>query len=62
MKSYKTKDGNHSISIHNNGGSFLTIASQYGEYWFTVGTYKTEATALRHAKKSLARFGYEIAE
>ena len=39
-------------------GGILTMATQYGEYWFTVGWYKSIANAKRGAAKQLARLGY----
>lgn len=39
-------------------GGILTMALQDGEYWFTVGWYKTIANAKRGAAKQLARLGY----
>lgn len=45
-----------------NGGnpnSIMVFATQYGEYWFTVGKfYKTEKGAKRAAVKAMARHGY----
>ena len=39
-------------------GGILTMALQDGEYWFTVGWYKTIANAKRGAAKQLAKLGY----
>lgn len=41
-------------------GGILAIAQQDGEFWFTVGWYKTEKGAIRSAKKQLANLGYEL--
>lgn len=41
-------------------GGILVIAQEDGEYWFTVGWYKTEKGAIRSAKKQMANFGYEL--
>lgn len=41
-------------------GGILTMALQDGEYWFTVGWYKTIANAKRGAAKQLARLGYTL--
>lgn len=41
-------------------GRILVAAMQEGEYWFTIGWYKTEAGAIRSAKKQLARLGYTL--
>lgn len=55
--------GTKSISIEmienaDGFGGILTMALQDGEYWFTVGWYKTIANAKRGAAKQLARLGY----
>lgn len=41
-------------------GTSLVIAEQEGEYWFTIGWYKTEAGAIRGAKKQLSALGYTL--
>lgn len=41
-------------------GGILVMVLEYGEYWFTVGWYKTIATAKRGAAKKLARLGYDF--
>ena len=41
-------------------GRILAAAMQEGEYWFTIGWYKTEAGAIRGARKQLAALGYEL--
>lgn len=41
-------------------GRILAVATQDGEYWFTLGWYKTEAGAVRSARKQLAALGYTL--
>lgn len=41
-------------------GGILAIASLEDEYWFTIGWYKTEAGAIRSARKQLASHGYTL--
>lgn len=41
-------------------GRILVCAQQDNEYWFTIGWYKTEAGAIRGARKQLAALGYEL--
>lgn len=66
MNNYITKDGAHGVQIFDNGTSFLAFATQSNgrggfEYWYTIGKgYKTQESALRQAKKSLQKHGYEI--
>ena len=66
MTSYITKDGRHGVQIFDNGNSFLAFATKDNgrggfEYWFSIGKgYKTMEIALRQAKKSLQKHGYEI--
>ena len=43
-------------------GGILAIASQDGEYWFTLGWYKTTAGAKRAAVKQLGALGYRFNE
>lgn len=61
--SYTCKNSTKSIDLHHDAdtvGRILAVACQDGEYWFTIGWYKTETGALRSAKKQLARLGYEL--
>lgn len=41
-------------------GGILAIAQQESEYWFSVGWFKTEAGAIRSAKRQLSRLGYTL--
>lgn len=41
-------------------GGILAVANQDREYWFTIGWFKTEAGAIRSAKRKLARLGYTL--
>lgn len=41
-------------------GGILAVANEDGEYWFTIGWYKTEAGAIRSAKRQLAALGYTL--
>ena len=57
------KNSDKSVRFHENAdgfGGILAIAQQDGEFWFTVGWYKTEKGAIRSAKKQLANLGYEL--
>lgn len=59
----KCKNSDKSVSFMMNAdgfGGILVIAQEDGEYWFTVGWYKTEKGAIRSAKKQMANFGYEL--
>ena len=59
--SIKIENTNIAIEIIENAdgfGGILTMATLYGEYWFTVGWYKTIANAKRGAAKQLAKLGY----
>ena len=59
--SIKIENTNIAIEMIENAdgfGGILTMATQYGEYWFTVGWYKSIANAKRGAAKQLARLGY----
>ena len=57
------KNSNKAVNFMMNAdgfGGILAIATEEGEYWFTVGWYKTEKGAIRSAKKQLANLGYEL--
>lgn len=57
------KNSNKSIYMMMNAdgqGRILVVAQQEDEYWFTVGWYKSEKTAIRGARKQLAALGYEL--
>ncbi len=41
-------------------GGILAVACIDGEYWFTLGWYKTQAGAIRSAKRQLASHGYTL--
>lgn len=67
MKAFTTEDGNHGASIIQNGkdGAYMAFATQEDgnggfEYWYTIGTYKTEASAIKYAARSLNKHGYKI--
>lgn len=48
--------------MQNGINSIIVVALQDGEYWFTVGYYKTLAGAKRAAKKQFAALGYTFDE
>lgn len=41
-------------------GRIMAVATQDGEYWFSLGWYKTEAGAKRAAAKQMAAHNYEF--
>ena len=47
-----------SVIFFENDGSILAFAQQDGEYWFSVGYFKTLAGAKRSAVRQLAALGY----
>lgn len=56
-------DSRISVTLMFNADGFdgiLAVAEIDGEYWFSVGRFKTEAGAIRSAKKQLARLGYTL--
>jgi len=60
MKSAYTADRQHGAQIMDNHGTWIAMAVQDGEYWFTVGTYRTLAMAQKKSVAALAKHGYEI--
>ena len=60
----KVKNSNKSVRIMENGMNaeygYIAAAMQDGEYWFTVGHFKTLKGAIRSAEKQLARLGYSL--
>lgn len=59
--SIKIQNTNKAIEMMENAdgfGGILTIVTQDGEYWFTVGWYKSIENAKRGAAKQLAKLGY----
>lgn len=63
MKTLKCKNANKAVALMMNADGFgriLAIATEAGEYWFTVGWYKTEAGARRQAAKQMAALGYTL--
>lgn len=52
-----------SVVFFNNGGtSILAYALQDGEFWFTIGGYKTLTNAKRSAIKAMGVLGYTFDE
>lgn len=47
-----------SVIFFDNDGSILAMAQQDGEYWFSIGYFKTLAGAKRSATKQMAALGY----
>lgn len=63
MSTIYCKDSSKSVEFMENAdgqGRILAIACEDGEYWFTLGWYKTEAGAVRSARKQLAALGYTL--
>ena len=63
MKTINCKNSNKAVDLMYNADGFgriLAIASEGGEYWFTIGWYKTEAGARRQAAKQMAALGYTL--
>jgi len=68
-----SKCGSKAVQLIKNGGredDIIAIAVQNSfdsetmsntSYWFTVGHYKSEKTAIRQSAKKLAQYGYELA-
>ena len=70
MTTIKTVCGNYGVDLIRNGdneNSIIAMAYMPGsfegetEYWFTIGHYKSEKTAIRQAVKKMAKFGKELA-
>ena len=60
-----TNSESKSVSFMFNGGNpndIMVAAMQDGEYWFTIGWYKTEKGAKRAAIKSMKKHGYLLNE
>lgn len=47
---------------NNNGANIHAFAEQDGEYWFTIGSFKTLAGAKRSTVKQMTRLGYTFDE
>ena len=47
-----------SVTFFDNHTNIIAMAQQDGEYWFTIGYFKTLAGAKRSAVKQLAALGY----
>ena len=67
MTTIKSKNGGYAITVMPNGDRFMAFAEfcdgeTYGgnSYWFTIGSYKTEAAALRWGRKKMAAHGIEF--
>ena len=62
MKKFTCKNSNSkTVEIMcDASGRYLAAAMQDGEYWFTIGWYKSEKTAIRASIKKLAKHGYEL--
>lgn len=62
MKTINCKNStSKTVQIFEDGqGRILAAAMQDGEYWFTIGWYKSEKTAIRASVKQLAKLGYEL--
>lgn len=46
------------VKFFNNGSTIMVFAIEEGEYWFTIGDYRTEAGAKRAATRVMAKYGY----
>ena len=55
-----TADCQHGVDIMDNHGTWIAMATQVGDYWFTIGTYKNLAMAKKKSIAALAKHGYEI--
>lgn len=51
-----------SVVFFDNDGSIIAMAEQDGEYWFSIGYFKTLAGAKRSAIKQMAALGYTFDE
>lgn len=61
MKRINCKNSDHKwVQLFNNGEQVIAMAMQDEDYWFTIGHYKKETTAIRCAAKKMAQFGYII--
>lgn len=62
-KTYNCKNSDKAVTFMfdaDGQGRILAIATQEGEYWFSVGWYKTEANAIRASRKQLSALGYTL--
>ena len=44
----------------NGDGGILVVAEVENEYWFTIGWFKTEAGAIRSARRQFAAHNYTL--
>lgn len=54
-----------SVTFFRNGGKddcIIAMAKEHGEYWFTIGTYKSLKNAKRAAIKQMGVHGYTFDE
>ena len=51
-----------SVVFFDNDGSIIALAEQDGEYWFSIGYFKTLAGAKRSAIRQMAALGYTFDE
>ena len=64
MKTINCNNSTHkSVSFYDNAGlSIIAYAKKDGEYWFSIGGYKTLENAKRAAKRVMAIYGYTFNE
>ena len=63
MKTLLCTDSRISVNMMLNADSFggiLAVACIDDEYWFTIGWFKTEAGAIRSARRQLAGHNYTL--
>lgn len=61
----KCSNSNKGANFFPNGGDMndiIVVATQDGEYWYTIGHYKGAKSAKTYAAKSLAKMGYHFDE
>lgn len=61
MKEIKCTNSNKSVRFFRNGPEdIMVFACQEGEFWFTVGSYKTLKGAKRSAVRKMSDHGYKV--
>ena len=63
MKTLTCTDNRISVTMMFNADGadgILAVAQIEGEYWFTLGWFKTETGAVRSARRQLSSHGYTL--
>lgn len=59
---YCNNSSSKSVVFFDNDNSIIAMAEQDGEYWFSIGYFKTLAGAKRSAVRQMAALGYTFDE